>query len=59
VTSIVEEARVYSTYAKKKSIDAEDVKLVIKMVTEKSWCSVPPRDVSLGYLNNSLIHVKC
>jgi len=47
VTTVVEEARVYSSYAKKKMIDADDIKLAIKMVADKSYSTVPPRDMLL------------
>lgn len=49
ITSVVEEARVYSTYAKKKSVDLDDIRLATKMLTEKSLTSVPPREVLLIY----------
>ena len=42
---MVEEARVYSSYAKKKTVDVDDVKLAIKMLTDKSYSTVPPREV--------------
>jgi len=47
VTTVVEEARVYSSYAKKKTIDVDDVKLAVKMVTSKSFTTVPPREMLL------------
>jgi hypothetical protein len=47
----VEEARVYSTYAKKKSIDIEDIKLAVKMTTNKSFTTIPPREVRELYNN--------
>jgi len=50
VTNVVEEARVYSTYAKKKSIDADDVRLAVKMVSNKSFSTVPPREVLMNLL---------
>jgi len=45
VTNVVEEARFYSMYAKKKSIDVEDIKLAIRMANDKSVSAVPPREV--------------
>jgi len=45
VTNVVEEARFYSVYAKKKSIDMEDIKLAIRMANDKSVAAVPPREV--------------
>jgi len=47
VTTVVEEARVYSVYAKKRTIDLDDVKLAIKILTEKSYSTVPPREMLL------------
>lgn len=55
VTGVVEEARVYSTYAKKKTVDMDDVRLAIKMLTERSVTCVPPREVAyLYYLKNNM-----
>jgi ribosomal protein L24 len=45
VTNVVEEARVYSTYAKKNTIDVDGVRLAVKMVSNKSSSTVPPREV--------------
>jgi len=47
ITNVVEEARVYSTYAKKKTVDMDDIKLATKMLTEKSLTSIPPRELLL------------
>ncbi|CAG7838101.1 unnamed protein product [Allacma fusca] len=47
VTSVVEEARVYSSYAKKKVVDVDDVKLAIKMLSDKCYSTVPPREMLL------------
>ena len=44
---MVEEAKVYSQYAKKKTVDLDDVKLAIKVLTEKNYTSPPPREVSV------------
>lgn len=57
VTGVVEEARVYSTYAKKKTVDMDDIRLAIKMLTEKSVTSVPPREVLMkNYTNIDEFH---
>ena len=45
---MVEEARAYSSYAKKKVVDVEDVKLAIKMIADKNYSTVPPREVKLA-----------
>ncbi|CAL8118772.1 unnamed protein product [Orchesella dallaii] len=47
ITNVVEEARVYSSYAKKKTVDNDDVKLAIKMLNDKSLSCVPPRELLL------------
>merc|ERR1719402_1771833 len=47
VTTILEDARVYSNHAKKKSIDMEDVKLAVQLATEESFTSPPPREALL------------
>lgn len=46
VTTILEDAKVYSSHAKKPSVDAEDVRLAIQCRTDQSFTSPPPRDVS-------------
>lgn len=56
VTGVVEEARVYSTYAKKKTVDMDDIRLAIKMLTEKSVTSVPPREVLMKNYTNILMN---
>ncbi|ODM98033.1 Transcription initiation factor TFIID subunit 9 [Orchesella cincta] len=47
ITNVVEEARVYSSYAKKKTVDNDDVKIAIKMLNDKSLSCVPPRELLL------------
>jgi hypothetical protein len=46
VSDILEDARVYSSHASKKTIDADDVKLAIQCRMDHSFTSPPPRDVS-------------
>ena len=43
VTSILEDARIYSHHAKKKAVDVEDVKLSVSMQAEQNFTSPPPR----------------
>lgn len=50
VANVVEEARNYSQYAKKKNIDLDDVKLAMKIITQKTYITVPPREVSFSVL---------
>ncbi|CAH1265182.1 transcription initiation factor TFIID subunit 9-like [Branchiostoma lanceolatum] len=44
VTDIFENARVYSTFAKKKEMDTSDVKLAIRHNSDHSFATPPPRD---------------
>lgn len=45
VTTVLEDAQVYSTYAKKKSIDADDVRLSVQLLQEKMFTTPPPREL--------------
>ncbi|XP_031449871.1 transcription initiation factor TFIID subunit 9B isoform X2 [Phasianus colchicus] len=44
VTTILEDAKIYSSHAKKSSVDADDVRLAIQCRTDQSFTSPPPRD---------------
>ena len=46
VADVLDEARIYSQHANKKSIDAEDVKLAVQCKLDHSFTNPPPRDVS-------------
>ncbi|MGH0190645.1 UNVERIFIED_CONTAM: hypothetical protein FKN15_048662 [Acipenser sinensis] len=48
VTTIIEDAKIYSTHAKKSNIDADDVRLAIQCRMDQSFTSPPPRDYSDG-----------
>lgn len=48
MTTILEDAKIYSSHAKKSSVDADDVRLAIQCRTDQSFTSPPPRDVSYG-----------
>ncbi|NXS01690.1 TAF9 factor, partial [Oxylabes madagascariensis] len=48
VTTILEDAKIYSSHAKKSSVDADDVRLAIQCRTDQSFTSPPPRDVTLN-----------
>ena len=50
VTTIIEDAKIYATHAKKSTVDAEDIKLAIQCRMDQSFTSPPPRDVSLHLL---------
>ena len=45
VTTIIEDAKIYATHAKKSTVDAEDIKLAIQCRMDQSFTSPPPRDV--------------
>ncbi|KAK9398287.1 transcription initiation factor TFIID subunit 9-like [Crotalus adamanteus] len=47
VTTILEDAKIYSSHAKKSSVDADDVRLAIQCRTDQSFTSPPPRDFLL------------
>lgn len=47
VTSILQEAQVFSSYAKKESIDLDDVRLAVNMQTDKTLTSPPPKELLL------------
>lgn len=47
VTSILQEAQVFSSYAKKEVIDVGDVQLAINMQTDKTVTSPPPKELLL------------
>lgn len=45
VTSLLEDAQVFSAYSKKKNIDIEDIRLAVQMQVDKMFTSPPPRDL--------------
>ncbi|XP_030217905.1 transcription initiation factor TFIID subunit 9 isoform X1 [Gadus morhua] len=47
VTTIIEDAKIYATHAKKSTVDAEDIKLAIQCRMDQSFTSPPPRDFLL------------
>uniref|UniRef100_A0A8C6TJA4 TAF9 RNA polymerase II, TATA box binding protein (TBP)-associated factor n=1 Tax=Neogobius melanostomus TaxID=47308 RepID=A0A8C6TJA4_9GOBI len=47
VTTIIEDAKIYSTHAKKSTVDADDIKLAIQCRMDQSFTSPPPRDFLL------------
>ncbi|CAF88726.1 unnamed protein product, partial [Tetraodon nigroviridis] len=46
VTTIMEDAKIYATHAKKSTVDADDIELAIQCRVDQSFASPPPRDVS-------------
>lgn len=49
VTTIIEDAKIYATHAKKSNVDADDIKLAIQCRMDQSFTSPPPRDVRLHH----------
>ncbi|TSP68521.1 Transcription initiation factor TFIID subunit 9 [Bagarius yarrelli] len=47
VTTIIEDAKIYATHAKKTSVDADDIRLAIQCRMDQSFTSPPPRDFLL------------
>lgn len=47
VTSLLQEAHVFSAYAKKSSIDIDDIQLAVNMQTDKTVTSPPPKELLL------------
>lgn len=46
MTTILDDAKIYSSHAKKPTVDADDVRLAIQCRADQSFTSPPPRDVS-------------
>ncbi|KAF7697368.1 transcription initiation factor TFIID subunit 9 isoform X1 [Silurus meridionalis] len=47
VTTIIEDAKIYATHAKKTNVDADDIRLAIQCRMDQSFTSPPPRDFLL------------
>nr|CAD7454534.1 unnamed protein product [Timema tahoe] len=47
VTTILDDARVFATHAKKKIIDLDDTKLAVQMTVDRTFTTPPPRDLLL------------
>uniref|UniRef100_A0A8B9JR43 TAF9 RNA polymerase II, TATA box binding protein (TBP)-associated factor n=1 Tax=Astyanax mexicanus TaxID=7994 RepID=A0A8B9JR43_ASTMX len=47
VTTIIEDAKIYATHAKKSTVDADDIRLAIQCRMDQSFTSPPPRDFLL------------
>ncbi|XP_028638915.1 transcription initiation factor TFIID subunit 9 [Grammomys surdaster] len=47
VTTILDDAKIYSSHAKKTTVDADDVRLAIQCRADQSFTSPPPRDFLL------------
>ncbi|XP_049986425.1 transcription initiation factor TFIID subunit 9B [Alexandromys fortis] len=47
VTTILDDAKIYSSHAKKPTVDADDVRLAIQCRADQSFTSPPPRDFLL------------
>ena len=55
MTTILDDARLYSLHAKKKAIDLDDVKLSVTMQAEQNFTSPPPRQslLQLAHTKNT------
>lgn len=51
----MDDAKVFASHAKKKVIDLEDVKLAVQMTIDRAFTTPPPRDVSICWLQISLL----
>ena len=49
VTTIVDDAKIYSSHAKKPTVDAENLCLAIQCSADQSLSSPPPRDFFIRY----------
>ncbi|XP_037663036.1 transcription initiation factor TFIID subunit 9B-like [Choloepus didactylus] len=47
VTTVLDDAKIYSSHAKKPNVDADDVRLAIQCHADQSFTSPPPRDFLL------------
>ncbi|XP_013782936.1 transcription initiation factor TFIID subunit 9B-like [Limulus polyphemus] len=47
VTTMLDDARLFSSHAKKKNIDVHDVRLAVQLQMDKSFTCPPPRDLLL------------
>ena len=47
VTTILDDAKIYSSHAKKATVDTDDVRLAIQCRADQSFTSPPPRDFLL------------
>ncbi|XP_059153334.1 transcription initiation factor TFIID subunit 9B-like [Physella acuta] len=45
VTDVLEDAKIYSSHANKKSVDTDDIKLAVQMKMDHSFTTPPPRDL--------------
>ncbi|KAK3796051.1 hypothetical protein RRG08_013356 [Elysia crispata] len=47
VTDVLDDAKVYSYHANRKTVDADDIKLAVQIKTDHSFTSPPPKDLLL------------
>ncbi|XP_023233571.1 transcription initiation factor TFIID subunit 9-like [Centruroides sculpturatus] len=47
VTNVLEDARLFSSHAKKRGLDGDDVRLAIQLQMDKSFTTPPPRELLL------------
>lgn len=49
-TLLLDDAKTFSNFAKKKSVDVDDVKVAIQLAQDGIFCRPPPRDVRSFWL---------
>ncbi|RUS77185.1 hypothetical protein EGW08_015052 [Elysia chlorotica] len=47
VTDVLDDAKVYSNHANRKTVDADDIKLAVQIKTDHSFTTPPPKDLLL------------
>ncbi|GFO35864.1 transcription initiation factor tfiid subunit 9 [Plakobranchus ocellatus] len=47
VTDVLDDAKVYSNHANRKTVDADDIKLAVQIKTDHSFTNPPPKDLLL------------
>ena len=50
ITDVLDDAKVYSSHANKKTLDCDDIKLAIQCRMDHSFTTPPPRDVSFLFV---------
>jgi len=51
-TLLLDDAKTFSNFAKKKNVDADDVKIAIQLAQDGIFCRPPPRDVRSFWLKS-------
>ena len=61
ITEMLDDAKVYSAHANKKSIDVDDVKLAVQCKLDHSFTNPPPREVFVIHdtISNNMYNNDC